>query len=257
MDLTGKIALVTGAASGMGAATARSFASLGATVIGADVADQAGGELFAELGAPHRYLHLDVADADAWSRAAADVERLDIAFLNAGVMTRPPEVPLLDDPIEWLAPNAFRKVMGVNVDGVGFGLGATIPLLEIGGGDVVVTSSTAGVQPFEPDPIYSGSKYALIGLARSLTPWLAKRGIRINVICPHSILTGIIPKDLRERPDKKFSPPSYIADSVIRILESGETGRVWMARASDEPAWPIDYQDVTPKPDYIAELAPN
>jgi NAD(P)-dependent dehydrogenase (short-subunit alcohol dehydrogenase family) len=257
VDLKGKIALITGAASGMGAATAREFASRGSTVIGADVADGAGRELFAELGSPHRYVHLNVADADEWQAALAGVDRLDFVFLNAGVMTRPPSVPILDDPLDWLRPDAFRKVMGVNVDGVGFGLAATIPLLEAEGGDIIVTSSTAGVQAYEPDPVYSGSKYAVIGLSRSLTPWLAKRGIRINVICPHSILTGIVPEDLRALPDKKFSPPSYIAESVIRILESGETGHVWMARAKEEPAWQVEYTDVTPKPSYILERAPS
>jgi len=253
----GKVVLVTGAAGGMGAATAELLASLGATVIGADVAD-AGHERFQLLGAPHRYVRLDVTDPAAWETTLRDVDRLDIAFLNAGVMTRPPHVPILDDPVGWLTPENFRRVMAVNVGGVAYGLAATIPLLERGGGgDILITSSGAGIQPYEPDPVYAASKYSLVGLARSLTPWMTRRGIRINVICPHSVLTGMIPKDLRELPDKTFSPPSYIAESVLDILRSGETGRVWVARGVGEQVWPIAYEDVTPRMSYLEELAPN
>jgi NAD(P)-dependent dehydrogenase (short-subunit alcohol dehydrogenase family) len=258
LDLGGKIALVTGAASGIGAATAGLLARLGASVVGADLADSAGEQVFAELGPPHRYVHLDVSDADAWRGLAGELGGLDVAFLNAGVMTRPPTVPLLDDPLNWLDPATYRKVMGVNADGVAYGLMAVLPLLEArGGGDVIVTSSTAGIQPFGPDPVYSASKYALIGLARSLAPTLAARGIRINVVCPHGTLTGIVPVDLRERPDKVFAPASYIAESVVRILDSGETGRVWLARSADEPAWPLELPDLMAREAYNETPAPS
>jgi len=253
VDLTGKTALVTGAAAGMGAATARAFAASGAKVVGADVADAEGEAVFAELGGSHRYVHLDVGSPDAWSELTCTLGRLDIVFLNAGVMTRPPDVPILDDPVDWLDSERFRRVMRVNVDGVGLGLAATIPLLEAaGGGDVVITSSGAGIRPYEADPVYSASKYALVGLGRSFAPPLARRGIRVNVLCPHSVLTGLVPKDLRELPGKVFSTPEYIAESVLRILEAGETGGVWVARSVDEPAWPVEFHDPIPQPSYLA-----
>jgi NAD(P)-dependent dehydrogenase (short-subunit alcohol dehydrogenase family) len=251
--LVGRTAFVTGAAGGIGWATARRLAQLGATVVGADIADEAGEARFAELGATHRYVHLDVTDHDEWRRVTAEVGRIDVAHLNAGVMTRPAEVSMLDDPLDWLSSDAYRRVMGVNVDGVVYGLMATIPHLASDGAHVLITASTAGVQPFEPDPVYGASKAALILFARSIEPWLAKRGIRLDVICPHGILTDIVPVDLRERPDKTFSSPEYIADSVVRILGSDERGRVWIARSESEPAWPLRYEDVLPREAYIAE----
>ena len=231
--LHGKVALITGAASGMGAATARRLAALGATVVGADVNDALGAEVFDGLGAPHRYRHLDVTDPDAWTALVAavvsELGRLDVVHLNAGLMSRPNGTPALDDPLPWFTAAAYRKVMGVNTDGVAFGIMAALPALAAGG-RIVVTASTAGLGPLPMDPVYAASKHALIGLVRSLAPTLAARGLGIDVICPGGVDTGIVPPDLR-RNIATWAPASYIADAVVTVLGADTAGGVWVARS--------------------------
>lgn len=245
MDLTGKVAVVTGAASGMGEATSRRLAELGATVVGADVDDERGEKVFAELGAPHRYRHLDVGDLAEWTERLAEVESdlggIDIVHLNAGVMLRPNGTPAFDDPMPWWTEQGYRRVMRVNVDGVSFGVIAALPVLERrGGGSVVVTASVAGITPLPIDPVYSMTKHAVVGLVRSLVGPLASRNVDINVICPGGVDTNIVPPDLREVAPH-WSPPSFIADVVVQVLESGESGQIWVAM-SDQPGGLTRYE---------------
>lgn len=238
MDLNGKVAIVTGAANGMGEATSRRLAGAGATVIGLDIDDERGSEAFARLGGPHRYRHLDVGDLQQWQAVlagiVADHGGIDIVHLNAGVMLRPNGTPTFDDPFAWLTEAAYRRIMRVNVDGVVFGLVAAIPHLEArGGGAIVVTSSLAGVTPLPIDPVYAMSKHGLVGLVRSSAPVLAGRGILLNAVLPGGVDTAIVPPDLKSMVDH-WSPPSFVADVVVSVLESGESGQLWLA-LSDEP----------------------
>lgn len=237
MDLTGKVAIVTGAANGMGAATSERLATLGATVVGVDVDDERGEKLFASLGAPHFYRHLDVGDLQEWKRTldavVDDVGGFDIVHLNAGVMLRPNGTPAFDDPMEWWTEAAYRRIMRVNVDGVAFGVIASAPHLERrGGGSIVVTSSLAGVTPLPIDPVYSMTKHGLVGLVRSLVAPLANKNITINAVLPGGVDTDIVPPDLRTVMPS-WSPPSFIADVVVSILESGQSGELWLALSSE------------------------
>jgi NAD(P)-dependent dehydrogenase (short-subunit alcohol dehydrogenase family) len=239
MDLMGKVAVITGGAGGMGGATANRLAGLGATVIGVDVADERGRALFDGLGAPHRYRHLDVSDSDAWEalikEVVADFGGIDIIHLNAGAMLRPPDVPLMTDPLPWLTAQAYRRVMGVNADGVVFGLIASLPHLQArGGGDIIVTSSVNGIAQLNPDPAYAASKFGLIGLVLSLAPTLEPLGVRLNAVCPGAVDTHLVPPDMREIDGVHFSPSSFIADVVVQVLESSRTGEIWVAM-SDQP----------------------
>lgn len=237
MDLTGKVALITGAAGGIGEATARSLAGLGATVVGVDVVDDRGEAIFRDLGAPHRYRHLDVTDEAAWGavvkEVSGDLGGLDVVHLNAGVMLRPPDASLLDDPVQWMQADRYRRVLRINDDGVFFGVVASLPALEAhGGGDIVVTSSIAGISPFPPDPVYSMSKFALVGLVLSLAPMLVARGVRLNAVCPGGVDTPLIPADLKKMAPETLNPPSFIAGVVIQVLESGATGQLWVGMSS-------------------------
>ncbi|MEU4544087.1 SDR family oxidoreductase [Nonomuraea dietziae] len=173
------VVLITGAASGIGAAVARRMAAGGARCVLLD-RDEAGVERMAkEVGGV--WLAGDVTERDTSLRAAELAEerygRLDLVHLNAGISSG---VDLADFDLE-----QYRTAMGVNVDGVVFGVAATVPLLKrAGGGAIVVTASLAGLVGFDGDPIYTMSKHAVVGLVRALAAPLARDGIRIGAVCP-------------------------------------------------------------------------
>ena len=224
-----KVILITGAATGIGAATAREFAEQGFTVVGADVDRNNGEALFAELGAPHEFRVLDVRDAKAWTAAVNAIVdlygRLDVVHLNAGVMMRPKGAAILDDPLTWLSPETFDKVRGVNIDGVAFGIMAVMAVQGLS--RIIVTASGAALLPLEIDPCYTATKYAVLGLSLALEKPLAQRGIRIDVICPGAIDTSLTAPDVREA--IRQEDPGFIARSVVTIVTSDAPGPVWMA----------------------------
>jgi len=243
MDLGGKVALVTGAANGIGAATAAALARAGAAVVVADV-DLLEGRIFG-LRVGGRFVPLDVTAPDAWAAVVDRLDRLDVVHLNAGVMTRPRSAPFLDDVVPWLTPAGYHKVMAVNVEGVVLGTMACLPALEASGGDVVVTASVAGLLAQPEDPYYSMSKHAVLGWVRGMGAVLARRGVRIQAVCPGGIDTAIVPSDLRERAgDGAFSPPAYLAGAVVHALDHGVAGDVWIAYAQGQDYWRYEYAPV-------------
>jgi NAD(P)-dependent dehydrogenase (short-subunit alcohol dehydrogenase family) len=224
-----KIFLVTGAASGIGAATACEMAKRGFTVIGTDVDRDLGEALFAELGAPHAFHLLDVCNEGDWLAVVNDVVatygRLDILHLNAGVMMRPKGAPILDDPLEWLTADNWRKVSAVNMDGMIFGIIAA--LKAPGLSRIIMTASGAAIMPLDLDPYYTATKYGELGLALALEKPLAARGVRIDVICPGAIQTGLTAPDIEVA--VKQERPEFIAESVATIVTGDAPGPVWMA----------------------------
>ncbi|MBN6731274.1 SDR family oxidoreductase [Burkholderia multivorans] len=235
LDLSKKVALVTGAASGIGAACVRRLAQSGATVIGVDIDDAAGEALFAELNGAHRYWHLNVAEPGDWRRVLGQVKEafgpLDIVLLNAGVMSRPKGAPLLDAPLDWFTEGAYEKVRRVNQDGVVYGL---MTLIEQGGAPrIVVTASGAAISPLPLDPFYTATKYAVLGLGLALAPSLAERGMRIDVICPGAIDTPITAPDIRA--SYKQEPPSFIANALLEVLsQTAAPNNAWLAYNEEE-----------------------
>ena len=161
--LDGKVAVVTGAASGIGQATARLLAAEGATVVVVDVNEDAGGRVADELGG--RFVAADVAEPADWGRVVAEADALGgvgVAHLNAGTS-------IGQALIEELADEEYRRIMRVNVDGVVYGLRAVVPSMErAGGGAIVVTASLAGLIPIAFDPVYALTKHAVVGLVRSV-----------------------------------------------------------------------------------------
>ena len=228
-DFGGKTAIVTGAASGIGRATAKALADADATVTLVDVNDQLGPAAADEAGGT--YVHLDVSQPDEWRALLGTLDRLDYLHLNAGIY----DTALAD--ITTISDDRYRAYMGVNVDGVFFGLREAIPLLEQqGGGAVVITSSMAGIMPLPANPLYSQTKWALIGLVRSIHGELERRGIRINAVCPGAVATPLMGEDphawFGERGIVAFEP-SDLAATVVELLASERSGEAVLHR----PPW--------------------
>ena len=202
-DFGGKTAVVTGAASGIGRATAKALADAGATVTLLDVNDELGASAAEAAGGT--YVHLDVSQPDEWRALFSSFDRLDLLHLNAGIY----DISLTD--ITQVSDARYRAYTGVNLDGVFFGLREAIPLLEQSHGAVVVTSSMAGLMPLPGNPLYAATKWALIGLVRSVHGELERRGIRINALCPGAVATPLMGEDPHEFFDK-IGVPSFEPD---------------------------------------------
>ena len=197
-------ALVTGSEGGIGRAIVAALEADGAEVRGLDLV---GG--------------FDVSDAEAWR----NVEPAELVCLNAGVLARG------DGTVE-----DYRRILGVNVDGVVFGLQALAPRMERGSA-FVVTASLAGLIPMASDPLYSLSKHAVVGYARSMADVLEPRGIRVNLVCPGIVRTPMTEPE-QARLDEAGFPlmePEQVAEAVLVAARSEETGRAWVCQPGREP----------------------
>ena len=237
-----KICLVTGGASGIGRATCEALGARGAHVVVTDIDEAAGCDAAAAVGG--EFAHLDVSDRDAWRSVVQGIVAahggLDLVHLNAGVTTYPAAgggFPAVD--IAAMPADAYRRVMSANVDGVVFGVSATLKALESrGGGAIVVTASVAGLGTWEVDPLYTMTKHAVVGLVRALAPSLAQRGITLNAICPAAVDTKIFgpeAEDFVREAGLRLMPPSQVADAVIEAVAGGETGQSWVCYDGHDP----------------------
>jgi NAD(P)-dependent dehydrogenase (short-subunit alcohol dehydrogenase family) len=241
MTQTQQVALITGGAGGIGSAVARRLAGQGWTVAIADVQDERGLALATELGGA--YHHLDVSD-EAANRAvvAAVVEQyggLDLAFLNAGVSTG--TFPGAD-----FDPELYRRAIGINLDGVVYGVVAAIPALrERGGGNIIATASLAGLTAVPFDPIYSANKHAVVGLVRGLGPAYAPEKIRVNALCPSFADTAILPggREPLEAAGVPVLTTDEVADAVTAILDADGSGECWYVQYG-RPSEPFVFRGV-------------
>ncbi|MFG1920542.1 SDR family oxidoreductase [Cryptosporangium sp. NPDC048952] len=229
-----KAAWVTGGASGIGAAVARRLSEQGYRVLVTDV-DVTGGErVAAEIGG--FFQRVDVREPGdslaAVEAATHEFGGLDLAFLNAGVATG-------FGLEEGFSPEAYRRVMSINLDGVVYGAHAAIPALKArGGGDIVATASLAGLTATPFDPIYGANKAAVVGLVRALGPLYANENIRVNALCPSFAETAII-TNVRDALLGAGVPLLDVSDVVAAfdsILAGSGTGEAWfvqVGRASE------------------------
>jgi NAD(P)-dependent dehydrogenase (short-subunit alcohol dehydrogenase family) len=237
------VALVTGGASGVGAALCRRLAARGATVVVADVDEAGAAAVAGEIGGAA--MAFDVGSRPAWDDAlaavVADHGRLDRLALNAGIMTRPRGLPMDDDPFGWMDRRA-ELVRSVNIDGVVNGTLAARDLLAAAGGSIAVTASVAGLRPQAEDPAYSASKHAVIGWVRSVARPLAGLGVAIGAVCPGGIDTPLVPPDVRAG-GHTFVSPDHIAGALEMVLDldHAESGSIWISVGTDGPAWRYEF----------------
>lgn len=232
MELHGKRALVTGGASGIGEATARRLAAAGVQVAVVDRDEARATALVGEIGG--LAVVADVTDAATMTALVGRVEEhfggLDVVFLNAGTTAG-------QSGIEDLDVEAYRRIMGVNVDHVVFGLAAAVPALRrAGGGTIIATSSLAGLVPMPGDPIYTLTKHAVVGYVRSVAPTLIAENIRVNALCPGFADTPLIAHAKAQFGDFPLLTADDVADGVQAILDRGEPGECWFVQPGREPA---------------------
>jgi NAD(P)-dependent dehydrogenase (short-subunit alcohol dehydrogenase family) len=223
----GKVALVTGAASGIGRATALAFAKAGAKVMVADVAAEGGREtarLISQSAGTATFFQTDVTSAEAVRALLGEVEgaqgRLDFACNCAGIGGV--RAPTADYP-----EDTWMQVIAVNLTGVYLCMKHEIPLLRRSGGGVIVNvASVAGVTGFPAHSAYTASKHGVVGLTRTAALEYARAGIRINALCPAYTRTPMLDQVLGPQPEMeaklvarvplgRFGTPEEIAAAVM------------------------------------------
>lgn len=226
--VSNKVAIVTGAARGMGAAHARRMVEEGAQVMLTDMLDAEGEALAASLGASACYRHLDVTDEAGWIEAVAETEKIfgpvSVLVNNAGIIAY--------GAIEDMAAQVYRRVIEVNQVSVFFGMKSVVPSMRrAGGGSIINISSVAGLMGAPGALAYTASKFAVRGMSKSAAIELAPYQIRVNSIHPGMIdtpMTAPTPESeainaqfIAATPAQRMGDPDEVANMVV-LLASDE-----------------------------------
>jgi NAD(P)-dependent dehydrogenase (short-subunit alcohol dehydrogenase family) len=222
--MDGRSGLVTGAASGIGRASARALAREGAAVMIADVDEMGGREtvrLITAAGGRAEFFHCDVSsDAEVEALAAATVSRfgrLDFAHNNAGISSAAAALTADEDE------TTFDRILAVNLKGVWLGMRHQIPrMLELGGGAIVNTASSGGLVGIPNASLYVASKHGVVGLTKTAALEYVNQGIRVNAVCPGLVRTRMYdarPPEVQRRilamqPLARVGEPEEVAEAV-------------------------------------------
>ena len=223
--LDNKVAIVTGAARGMGAAHVRRFVKEGAKVVITDILEEDGKKLANELGENAIFIKHDVTNADDWKNVIQKAEEtyglVNILVNNAGIDV--PEVSMEDYPEE-----TYRKVIEVNQTSVFYGMKYIVPLMKkAGGGSIVNISSLAGIVGAYKKVAYTASKFAVRGMTKAAALELGDYGIRVNSVHPGFIRTPMTEHLINDElvktfPLRKAGEPEDVTNLVL-FLASDES----------------------------------
>jgi NAD(P)-dependent dehydrogenase (short-subunit alcohol dehydrogenase family) len=234
--LEGKVAVITGGASGLGEATAKRFAQEGARVVVADLDADAAATVAEGLDGEAIGVAVDVGDvAQTEALAAAAIDAfggIDVVFANAGI---PGEGSAHDmDPAVW------DRVIRIDLTGVYLSVRAALPsMMQRGGGSAILTASTAGISGLPSLAPYSAAKAGVVGLARQLAIDYAQHGIRANAICPGTIVTPLVRAAYAQRGgDIAERIAARSADVPLgRMGDPTDVANLALFLASDESGW--------------------
>jgi NAD(P)-dependent dehydrogenase (short-subunit alcohol dehydrogenase family) len=237
MRLDGKVALITGGASGMGMVASKLFAAEGARVMLTDVADEAGEATAAEIrstGGQASYVHADVSkETDAESMIGTAVDTfggLHILYNNAGVM------PNDDGSVHTNTEAVWDLVLGINVKGVAFGCKYGIrAMIESGGGSIInVASFVAWMGAATSQTAYTSSKGAVLAMTREIAVEYARKGIRCNALCPGPIETPLLMALLSDEAKRQRR---YVHIPMGRLGQAEELAKAALFLASDDSSF--------------------
>jgi len=226
MRLEGKVCVITGARGGIGTASAAVFAREGARVVGVDVVDGAPGELS---------LRVDVTDEqqviEMYERVLEQFGRIDVLFNNAGI-SPPEDASVLDTPLD-----AWERVQEVNLRSVFLCCKHGIPhLLAVGGGSVINTASFVAVMGAATSQIsYTASKGGVLALSRELGVEFARRGVRVNALCPGPVDTPLLQELYASDPEKAVRRLVHVPLGRFARAEEIANGALFLA--SDESSF--------------------
>jgi NAD(P)-dependent dehydrogenase (short-subunit alcohol dehydrogenase family) len=231
--LEGRTAIITGASSGIGLATARRFVEEGARVVLVDVDDDRGHQAAEELGG--HYVHCDVTDADEVEGMVAEANAtygsVDIAFNNAGIS--PPD----DDSILDTGLDAWRRVQEVNLTSVFLCCKAVLPYMRAQGrGSIINTASFVAVMGAATSQIsYTASKGGVLAMSRELGVQFAREGIRVNALCPGPVDTPLLRELFAKDPERAARRLVHIP--IGRFAKAVEIANAVLFLASDESSF--------------------
>jgi NAD(P)-dependent dehydrogenase (short-subunit alcohol dehydrogenase family) len=239
MRLTGRAAVITGASTGIGRASALRFADEGAQLVLADVAEAEGRELaraIEQRGGAACFVRVDVSEREDNERAVdLCVERygsIDILFCNAGI-TLPKSLPDSDDA-------EIERLLAVNVLGPLYAVRRALPLMlkQERGGTILFTASKTGLVAQTDSPVYCASKGAVVMLAKALALDYARRGIRVNALCPGIIDTPMLHQFADAMPDPAAAWTSYsVAQPMGRLGTPDECADAAVWLVSDDASF--------------------